>query len=388
MEKYAVALAGGATKGIYQIGAWKALDEMGIEFEAVTGTSIGAINGAFMVQGDLQKACDMWKNLRMDQCVRLPENVELSSDNLLDRQHAGFILREMIRHGGMDQSPMLALLSSYIDPAAIYESSVDYGLCTFSLRNRSSLKIWKQDIPGERFFSYLLASSALPLLRQVKLGDDVYLDGGIGDNLPFDMLRRKGFRNIIALDIRGIKNRIIQTDRLRISHICNSLDLGPILDLSPELMARNFELGYLDAKKTFGLLDGIHYSIPVQDYQYLLTAYDAGVLPGLEQAALLYEMPRDCVYSADEFIRTLRLYRERSVEKYEAARKRIDADGIIAAVRNGSLQNLRRMPSSVRLALLMELMSDVKKNGSKWSIPLKFFRDVDLSAEALLHLDS
>ena len=48
MEKYAVTLAGGGSKGIYQIGAWKALDELGIEFEAVTGTSIGAINGAFM----------------------------------------------------------------------------------------------------------------------------------------------------------------------------------------------------------------------------------------------------------------------------------------------------------------------------------------------------
>jgi len=39
MGKYAVALAGGGSKSIYQIGAWKALDELGIEFEAVTGTS-------------------------------------------------------------------------------------------------------------------------------------------------------------------------------------------------------------------------------------------------------------------------------------------------------------------------------------------------------------
>jgi len=37
MSKYAVALACGGSKGIYQIGAWKALDELGIEFEAVTG---------------------------------------------------------------------------------------------------------------------------------------------------------------------------------------------------------------------------------------------------------------------------------------------------------------------------------------------------------------
>ena len=61
MEKYAVALAGGGSKGIYQVGAWKALKELGIEFEAVTGTSIGAVNGSFMVQGDITKAENMWK---------------------------------------------------------------------------------------------------------------------------------------------------------------------------------------------------------------------------------------------------------------------------------------------------------------------------------------
>ena len=47
-----------------------------------------------------------------------------------------------------------------------------------------------------------MASSALPGLRTVKLDDHVYLDGGIADNLHFDMLRRKGFRNIIAIDLR------------------------------------------------------------------------------------------------------------------------------------------------------------------------------------------
>ena len=43
MSKYAVALAGGGSKDIYQVGAWKALDEMGIEFEAVTDTSSGML---------------------------------------------------------------------------------------------------------------------------------------------------------------------------------------------------------------------------------------------------------------------------------------------------------------------------------------------------------
>ena len=387
MEKYAVALAGGGSKGIYQIGAWKALKELGIEYEAVTGTSIGAINGAFMVQGDLQKACDMWVNLRMDQCVNLPENMELASDNLLDRQHTGMILREVITHGGIDQSPLLELLEQYIDTDLIYSSSVDFGLCTFSLKNRSSLKVWRSDIPRDRFLSYIMASSALPGLRSVRLDDQIYLDGGIGDNLPFDMLRRKGLRNIIAVDLRPPKNRTMTSDRLRMTYICNSMDLGGTLDLSPEVLSRNFELGYLDTRKTFGFLDGIHYYLPLEDYQHLLAFYDDGVVPGLEQAAILYNMPRDHIYTSSEFIHTLSMCREKAAEQYSIERQRIDADGILAAVRNGSLNRLKHMPSDMRLALLMELMSDVKKNGSKWSIPLRLFRDVNQAADALLYLE-
>ena len=47
--KTGIALAGGGSKGSYQTGAWKALRELGIDYDIVTGTSIGAINGALMV---------------------------------------------------------------------------------------------------------------------------------------------------------------------------------------------------------------------------------------------------------------------------------------------------------------------------------------------------
>jgi hypothetical protein len=171
------------------------------------------------------------------------------------------------------------------------------------------------------------------------------------------------------------------------TYICNSLDLGGTLDLSPEVLSRNFELGYLDTRKTFGFLDGIHYYLPLEDYQHLLAFFDDGVVPGLEQAALLYNMPRDHIYTSSEFLHTLSVCREKAAEQYIIARQKIDADGILAAVRNGSLTRLKQMPSDMRLALLMELMSDVKKNGSKWSIPLKLFHDVNQAADALLYLE-
>ena len=43
--KQAIALAGGGTKGAYQVGAWKAMRELGVPFDIVTGTSrVGALD--------------------------------------------------------------------------------------------------------------------------------------------------------------------------------------------------------------------------------------------------------------------------------------------------------------------------------------------------------
>ena len=56
MKPYGLVLAGGGAKGAYQIGAWKAMREMGVTFNAVAGVSIGSINGALIVADEYEKA--------------------------------------------------------------------------------------------------------------------------------------------------------------------------------------------------------------------------------------------------------------------------------------------------------------------------------------------
>ena len=64
--KTGIALAGGGSKGSYQIGVWKALRELGIDYDIVTGTSIGAINGALMVMGDFERAERLWSTITVE----------------------------------------------------------------------------------------------------------------------------------------------------------------------------------------------------------------------------------------------------------------------------------------------------------------------------------
>ena len=56
----ALVLSGGGAKGAYEIGVWKALRKLNIKIDIVTGTSIGAINGAFVVQNKYYRAKRIW----------------------------------------------------------------------------------------------------------------------------------------------------------------------------------------------------------------------------------------------------------------------------------------------------------------------------------------
>lgn len=65
--KRGIALSGGGTKGSYELGVWKALRELGIEYQIVTGTSIGSINGALMTTGDFERAEELWNTITMEE---------------------------------------------------------------------------------------------------------------------------------------------------------------------------------------------------------------------------------------------------------------------------------------------------------------------------------
>ena len=50
--KKGLVLAGGGSRGAYQIGVWQALRELDFQIQAVAGTSVGALNAAMVAQED------------------------------------------------------------------------------------------------------------------------------------------------------------------------------------------------------------------------------------------------------------------------------------------------------------------------------------------------
>ena len=129
--KRAIALCGGGTKGAYELGVWRALRELGIEYDIVTGTSIGAINGALMVSGDYDKACELWKTIRPENVMTEGLNLTTTIEGMYNQREAiGPFLKKYVKNKGADISPFLEFIDRMVDEEKVRASRTDYGLVT------------------------------------------------------------------------------------------------------------------------------------------------------------------------------------------------------------------------------------------------------------------
>ena len=130
-KTYAIALEGGGAKGGYEIGVWQALDEAGIKYNAVSGTSVGALNGGLMAMRDLPRAIDAWNNMKLGKVIELDEEQEENLSRafngdigLDDVQRLIPEALEIIKNRGLDVAPLRAWVREVVDAKAIKESDV------------------------------------------------------------------------------------------------------------------------------------------------------------------------------------------------------------------------------------------------------------------------
>ena len=124
---YAIALEGGGAKGAYQVGAWRALEEAGIRYNAVSGTSVGALNGAMMAMRDLPNAEKLWKDMRFSQVMNVDDEtmgriMKLDFENFDQVKSAFRVIRDIVRGGGVDVEPLRNLIGEWVDEEKIRNS--------------------------------------------------------------------------------------------------------------------------------------------------------------------------------------------------------------------------------------------------------------------------
>ena len=269
-KTYAIALEGGGAKGAYEVGVWQALEEAGIKYNAVSGTSVGALNGAMMVMRDLEGAVRAWKDIRLSDVIDLEGDQEENLHKVLNGEVDLYDIQELIpqaldiiRNRGLDVAPLRAWVHEVVDEKKIKESDVEFFVSTVSLTDKKGLEVKVNDLPEDEICDMLLASAYHPSFRLEKLGGKYYADGGFVDTLPLHVLVENGYKDIIAVRIpgHGIERRFRIPEDVNITLISTNSDLGGVLNFDAEQSRRNMLIGYLDAKRVLYGLYGEKYYI-------------------------------------------------------------------------------------------------------------------------------
>ena len=270
-------LEGGGTKGAYHIGAYKALRELGIEFNGVAGTSIGALNGAFIVQNNIKMMEDIWENYDYTSFMDIDEetyekykNVDFTPKNLnilID------LMNKARKNQGIDITPLKKLLEENIDEEAIRNSNKDFGIVTVHWDKKiNPHPLYIEDIPKGKLADYLIASASMPIFNLEKIDDKLFLDGMFSDNMPIKLLVEKNYNDIVVIRLMTdfIGNMNIQKfiDKgINVKVIMPSEPLGGSLNKDKDSVEKNIRLGYLDTMKAYKRYEGVRYYFNL-DYKY------------------------------------------------------------------------------------------------------------------------
>ncbi|MBE6980216.1 MAG: patatin-like phospholipase family protein [Ruminococcaceae bacterium] len=265
---YAIALEGGGARGAWQVGAWRALEEAGVRYNAVSGTSVGAINGALMAMRDLTQAEQIWKDIRFSQIINVSDEdmgriMGGGFENLAQVKSAFQTIKTIISDRGLDVEPLKNLLAERVDEDKIRNSGVELFLTTVSVTDRKELEIDVKDLAEGEIKDMIMASAYHPAFKQAPIGGKTYADGGFYDLVPISALVSRGYKDLIVLRLNsfGIERRVKIPEDVTVTTIAPYADLGNVLNFSSDQSAVNMVLGYYDAQRVLYGLYGHDYYI-------------------------------------------------------------------------------------------------------------------------------
>ena len=259
--KKALVLSGGGTRGSYQNGAIHALRRLKMDnWDLVTGTSIGALNAALIVQKDYRAMDRLWHTLTQDRIVNGAISVDMDiSDMLNERQLVPFI-KEFIKEKGADITPMIHNINELFDEERFFASETDFGCVVCHMGSRKPVFVTKEMMRGNGIDWLISTASAYPAFPVHHFEEGDFIDGGYYDNLPIDLALRMGAEEIVAIDLSSNPNHPTYFNRTGITYIFPQIETGSFLSFDRKTIDGLETLGYYDTMKAFGRFDGVKYT--------------------------------------------------------------------------------------------------------------------------------
>lgn len=278
MSKLGLVLSGGGSKGAYEIGVYAALRHLKKDISIVTGTSVGAINGVFVVQKDLKGALKFWDHVNF-KTIFDEEEFPPIEDEKLSKIYIQYA-KGFINEGGLDIYKMKNIFDDYFKASRFYNSNIDYGLVTYNFSKNKPVIKTKKDLTKENIKDYVLASaSCYPAFKPYLIDGEMHIDGGYYDNLPINLAIDLGATEIIAVDLRAIGfKKSIKDKTVDIIYISPRNKIGSFLVFDKAQARRAIKLGFNDTMKAFNKLEGNKFTFRrynlVKNYNKYIDRYE------------------------------------------------------------------------------------------------------------------
>jgi NTE family protein len=186
-RRVAFILAGGASRGAYQAGCLKRLEEEGIEPDLIIGSSIGVCNSLVYATGGAEALWAFWSR-----AVSLPKLLDLSlTKNVL----FGNSLFSMDRFS--------RFVEQEVDFDRCFRSDVELTYIVANLSaGREELRGNRTEEDVDRFRTVTRIGYSIPILHPlIELDGDMYADGGFLWNVPFEYAEEWGATDVYILSV-------------------------------------------------------------------------------------------------------------------------------------------------------------------------------------------
>jgi predicted acylesterase/phospholipase RssA len=265
-----IALGGGGSLGAYEMGVWDALRELDITPSVISGTSIGALIGAFMAADKYDAADALWHDVSPEKVMRDGLDFEWGAFRktfLKDRQRIMTFTKRYIKNRGADITPLIDSIKSSISISEIKQAIPRFGVVAVELPLLKQRNVELKTVPDEQVYDWLFASSAVwPLFPVRTIGKKTYIDGGYKDSLPIQFAFDMGAKRVIAVNLfYKIAWHPLLNKRSDVINIEPSWNLGVPFNFNQTTIDRNRKLGYNDAMKKLGSLVGYRYTFVHND---------------------------------------------------------------------------------------------------------------------------
>jgi NTE family protein len=228
----ALVLSGGGARGAYEVGVLRYVRErLGIDtrFDVITGTSVGAINGAYIAatcdrpKAQARTLQRVWSQLTIDRVYdfgwsqlrslpralfgrALPKTPHGGRvGGLVDSSALERLVREQIPWRRLTEN----LANGHLKAFSVTATEVATGTSTIYVQSaRRRPEPWPEGshetvVRTGITAAHTLASAAIPVLfPAVKIGDQFFVDGALRQNTPLRPALRLGARRMLVIGLR------------------------------------------------------------------------------------------------------------------------------------------------------------------------------------------